>query len=76
MFWLILFITYIIGMPTCAFIFGENDVEPTVLTIFIAATPFVNFAFAIVKFIGAIIKYFKNGKFNKDVEHLKKVLFD
>jgi hypothetical protein len=76
MFWFILFITYVIGMPTCAFIFGENDVEPTVLTIFIAATPFVNFAFVIVKLIGAIIKYFNSDKFNKDVEHLKKVLFD
>lgn len=76
MFWLILFITYVIGMPACGFIFDENNVEPTVLTIFIAATPFVNFAFVIVKLIGATIKYFKNGKFNKDVEYLKKVLFD
>ena len=76
MFWLILFITYVIGMPACGFIFGENDVEPTVLTIFIAVTPFVNFAFVIVKLIAVIIKYFNDGKFNKDVEHLKKLLFD
>ena len=76
MFWLIFFITYVIGMPTCGFIFGGNNIEPTVLTIFIAVTPFVNFAFVIVKLIVVIIKYFNDGKFNKDVEHLKKLLFD
>lgn len=76
MFWLILFITYIIGMPTCGIIFGENNVEPTVLTVLIAFTPFVNFIFVIVKLISVTIKYLKNGNFNKDVEHLKKILFD
>ena len=76
MFWLILFITYVIGMPACGFIFGENNVEPTVLTVLIALTPFVNFIFVIVKLIVVIIKYFNSDKFNKDVEHLKKVLFD
>jgi len=76
MFWFILFITYIIGMPVCGAIFGENGIEPTVLTVFIAFTPIVNFTFVIVKFIGMLKKYFNNGDFNKDVEHLKKVLFD
>jgi len=63
-------------MPACGFIFGENNVEPTVLTVLIALTPFVNFIFVIVKLIVVIIKYFNSDKFNKDVEHLKKVLFD
>lgn len=76
MFWLILIITYCIGMPVCGFIFGENDVEPTVLTVLIALTPFVNFIFVMMKLISVTIKYLKNGNFNKDVEHLKKVLFD
>lgn len=76
MFWLILIITYFIGMPGCGFIFSENDVEPTVLSVLIAVTPFVNFIFVIVKLISVTIKYLKNGNFNKDVEHLKKVLFD
>jgi len=73
MFWFILFVTYIIGMPISAIIFDNNHIEPTVLPMFIAFTPFVNFIFVISMLIKEIIRYFNSGDANEDTQKIRKL---
>jgi hypothetical protein len=73
MFWLILFITYIIGMPVSAIIFDNNHINPSVLPIFIAFTPFVNFIFVIAMLIKEIIRYFDSGDANEDTQKIREL---
>ena len=72
--WIVLLImSWGFGLVGCGIIFGNNDIEPSVLTISIAILPIINFLLVVIKIIVDGIKDYKSGKTNKEIEKIKKL---